>query len=317
MDKNDAYILTVYVAAPGTPTVKPEQPSESRGTSLTGHMYLETSHGADVRSAGWQPGDRIPGGGYLGDPVTTDTSTYVAPYYARTIEISEDQFNKIREYSANPVRYGLDSKYDAFSNSCTDFTWGALNHAGLHAKAVGIEFKNFEGIIQPTRNIHHIQSIEAPFPDSPLNKEDHNPMPKQTFEQWLYTSNDRALGEQVSKGVATLDAKHGRTPDEASERMCGSLFCLAKENGLSRVDHVLLSGPNAEGHTGTNVFVVQGEPSDPAHLRASMPTATAAQTPVHESMAQAERLTQTQQQVAQQQDHAQVQEQQAAAVRMG
>ena len=316
MDKNDAYTLTVYVAAPGTPLVNPEQPNESRGTSLTGHMYLETSHGADARSAGWQPGDRLPGGGYLGDPVTTDTSTYIAPYYARTIEISEEQFNRIREYSADPVRYGLDSKYDAISNSCTDFTWGALNHAGLHAKAVGIEFKNFEGVIQPARNVPHIQSIEAPFPDSPLNKEERNPLPKQTFEQWLYTSNDQALGGQISRGVAALDASHGRTPDETSERMCGSLFCLAKENGLSRVDHVLLSQASEQGHAGTNVFVVQGEPSDPAHLRASMPTAVAAQTPVHESMEQAQHISQSQQQVAMQ-EQSQVQEQQAAVQRMG
>ncbi|QNR97727.1 hypothetical protein ICJ04_02055 [Stenotrophomonas sp. 169] len=317
MERSDRYTLTIYVAARGTPMVDPDQPTRSRGTSRTGHMYLETAHGDDRRSAGWQPEDPIPGGGYLGGTSDDDVRSYVSPYYARTMEITQDQFEKIREYSEAPVEHGMGARYNSFYNSCTDYAWGALNHSGLHAKTLGVEFDNFEGIIQPTKNIPAIQSIEAPFPDSPLNKEDHNPMPKQTFEQWLYTSNDRALGEQVSKGVATLDAKHGRTPDEASERMCGSLFCLAKENGLSRVDHVLLSGPNAEGHTGTNVFVVQGEPSDPAHLRASMPTATAAQTPVHESMAQAERLTQTQQQVAQQQDHAQVQEQQDAAVRMG
>ncbi|QNR97725.1 hypothetical protein ICJ04_02045 [Stenotrophomonas sp. 169] len=279
-------------------------------------MYLKVAHGDDEQSMGWQP-DKHVNDVLMGRVSPDDVGTYKDPHYARTIEITQEQYDKLREFSKAPAAYGFDPSYNAFWNGCTDFTWGALNHAGLHAKSLGVEFNSFEGIIQPTKNIPAIQSIEAPFPDSPLNKEDHNPMPKQTFEQWLYTSNDRALGDQVSKGVATLDAAHGRTPDEASERMCGSLFCLAKENGLSRVDHVLLSGPNAEGHTGTNVFVVQGEPSDPAHLRASMPTATAAQTPVHESMAQAERLTQTQQQAAQQQDHAQVQEQQAAAVRMG
>ncbi len=309
MLQDDRYSVTVYVAAPGTPF-------KGGGTSLTGHMYLSTRHGSETRSYGFEPSETY-SVDKTGAVSHDDVATYQQPYYSRTMEITGEQYRKIQEFATAPAEHGFDRKYETFDNSCVDFTWGALNHAGLHAKAVGIEFKNFEGIIQPTRNIHHIQSIEAPFPNSPLNKEDHNPMPKQTFEQWLYTSNDRALGEQVSKGVATLDARHGRTPDEASERMCGSLFCLAKDSGLSRVDHVLLSGPNAEGHTGTNVFVVQGEPSDPAHLRASMPTATAAQTPVHESMAQAERLTQTQQQVAQQQDHAQVQEQQAAAVRMG
>lgn len=64
----------------------------------------------------------------------------------------------------------------------------------------------------------------------------------------------------VRRGVATLDASHGRTLDEASERMCGSLFCPARDNGLSRVDHVPLSQANAQGDRGTHVFVVQGDP---------------------------------------------------------
>lgn len=316
MDKNDRYTVTVYVAAPGTPLVDPEQAGESRGTSFTGHMYLETSHGADVRSAGWQLGDRLPGGGYLGDPVTTDTSTYVAPYYARTIEVSEEQFNRIREYSADPVSFGFDPKYDAFSNSCTDFAWGALNHAGLHATVGPVPFKSFEGILQPTKNIPAIESIKAPFPESDLNKVERNPMPERDWKQFLLSDNDRAMMDQVNRGVASLDAAHGRAADETSERMCGSLFCLAKENGLSRVDHVLLSQANEQGHAGTNVFVVQGDPSDPAHLRASMPTAVAAQTPVSESMEQAQQISQSQQQVAVQ-EQSQVQEQQAAVQRMG
>ena len=98
--------------------------------------------------------------------------------------------------------------------------------------------------------------------------------------------------------------------------MGGSLFCLAKENGLSRVDHVLLSQANEQGHAGANVFVVQVDPTDPAHLRASMPTAVAAQTPLSESMEQAQQISQSQQQVAVQ-EQSQVQEQQATVQRMG
>ncbi len=97
---------------------------------------------------------------------------------------------------------------------------------------------------------------------------------------------DHALYQQVRTGVATLDAKHGRTFDEASERMTASLLVLAKDNDLDRVDHVLLSNATADKPAGHTLFVVQGEPSDPAHQRAAMPTELAAQTSVEESMQQ-------------------------------
>ncbi|WP_369038654.1 zeta toxin family protein [Stenotrophomonas maltophilia] len=97
---------------------------------------------------------------------------------------------------------------------------------------------------------------------------------------------DHALYQQVREGVAALDAKHGRTFDEASERMTASLLVLAKDNDLNRVDHVLLSNATADRPAGHTLFVVQGEPSDPAHQRAAMPTELAAQTSVEESMQQ-------------------------------
>lgn len=97
---------------------------------------------------------------------------------------------------------------------------------------------------------------------------------------------DHVLYQQVREGVAALDAKHGRTFDEASERMTASLLVLAKDNDLDRVDHVLLSNATADKPAGHTLFVVQGEPSDPAHQRAAMPTELAAQTTVEESMQQ-------------------------------
>ncbi|MBJ7514743.1 MAG: hypothetical protein JHC82_00330 [Stenotrophomonas sp.] len=315
MDQNDRYTVTIYAAAPGTPLINSERPDAPRETSLTGHMYLKVSHGEEARSMGWQPGGRTPEG-YLGRVSPDDVDTYVDPYYARTIEVTREQYEKIQEFGRAPTRFGFDPSYNAFSNSCTDFTWGALNHAGLHANVGPVPFKEFEGIMQPAKNIPAIESIKAPFPDSDLNKVERNPMPERDGKQFLLSDNDRAMMDQVNRGVASLDATHGRTPDENSERMGGSLFCLAKENGLSRVDHVLLSQANEQGHAGTNVFVVQGDPSDPAHLRASMPTAVAAQTPLSESMEQAQQISQSQQQVAVQ-EQSQLQEQQAAAQRMG
>jgi len=97
---------------------------------------------------------------------------------------------------------------------------------------------------------------------------------------------DHALYQQIREGVEALDAKHGRSFDEVSERMTASLLVLAKDNDLERVDHVLVSNATREHPAGHTLFVVQGEPSNPAHQRAAMPTEMAAQTPVEESLQQ-------------------------------
>lgn len=97
---------------------------------------------------------------------------------------------------------------------------------------------------------------------------------------------DHALYQQIRDGVEALDAKHGRSFDEVSERMTASLLVLAKDNDLERVDHVLVSNATSEHPAGHTLFVVQGEPSNPAHQRAAMPTELAAQTSVEESLQQ-------------------------------
>jgi hypothetical protein len=92
------------------------------------------------------------------------------------------------------------------------------------------------------------------------------------------------LNQQIRRGVAALDAQHGRPFDQTSERLTASLTVLAREQGLQQVDHVLVSNATGNHPAGHNVFVVQGDPANPAHLRAMMPTALAAQTPVEQSM---------------------------------
>jgi hypothetical protein len=118
---------------------------------------------------------------------------------------------------------------------------------------------------------------------------------------------DYALVQQVREGVAAIDARQGRAPDENSERLTASVVALARQNGLERADHVLLSHQTADSPAGRNVFVVQGDPADPAHRRASMPTDVAVQTPVEQSLQRLEVVGQERQQQAlaqtQQQEH--------------
>ncbi len=133
-----------------------------------------------------------------------------------------------------------------------------------------------------------------------------------------------ALYRQVREQVEKLDENVGRSYDETSERLTISLMVLAKERGLERVDHVVLSNAVGDNPPGFNVFVVQGELDNPAHRRAAMPTEQAVQTPHEQSMERldvllqldAEREQQLSQQRQQEHDDMQ-QEMQTMAMHMG
>ncbi|CAD0359792.1 XVIPCD domain-containing protein [Xanthomonas hortorum] len=112
---------------------------------------------------------------------------------------------------------------------------------------------------------------------------------------------DHALYQQIKGGVEKLDAQHGREWDASSQRMTASLLVLAKEEGLTRVDHVLLNSPTDKLAAGEKVFLVQGTQSDPAHLRADMATMQAVQTPESQSFERVQSINQAQSQVREQQ----------------
>jgi hypothetical protein len=115
-----------------------------------------------------------------------------------------------------------------------------------------------------------------------------------------------ALHQQCVAGTQALDRQLGRSPDAASDCMAAGATDLAARSGLTRVDHVLLSERGRTAQAGELMFVVQGDPKDPAHLRAQMPTADAVRTPMavsFERLAEFDReqaLAQAQQQAARQ-----------------
>lgn len=303
------YSVTIYVAAPGTPLVR------SGGTSAAGHMYYAISDGKQERSYGFAPKEhgRSSGPGKVYD---TDLKDYKDPYYSRTIEITKDQYDKLREFGNDPAKYKFDMEYSGARNSCIDFTWGALNHAGLQRQTFfGIGDKGFEGDLKPLQNIDDIKTIKAPFPESPLNAEHQNKMPSRTFLQWLITEQEQGrdahdmtaglatgpgkegrsgrpdpLLSQAEEAVRRLEKGLGRDYDQSSACLAASAACLAKEHGLSRIDHVALSGDTGAVRQGEHLFVVQGGLNDPAHLRAHMRTDDALAKPVEQSLAQLQTL---------------------------
>ena len=252
----------------------------------------------------------------LGRVSDTDVRDYKDPYYSRTLEVSREQYEKLRAFGEAPQKSGFDMQYSGATNSCIDFTWGALNHAGLHRKStLGVGDKNFEGELKPLQNEDSIKSIPAPVPGSDLNKEHYNAKPEQTWLQKAI-SEVRSPGQQALPSEATaasekaqdplhaqaeaavlkLEQGLGRDYDANSAKLAASAACLAKENGLSRIDHVVLSEDSRKVRAGENLIVVQGALNDPAHLRAHMRTEDALSQPVEQSLAQLQSLSQDQRQ---------------------
>ncbi|WP_157499958.1 XVIPCD domain-containing protein [Lysobacter sp. Root983] len=87
-----------------------------------------------------------------------------------------------------------------------------------------------------------------------------------------------------------LDASLGREYDGSSACMAASAACLARRQGLTGIDHIVLSEAHGNVARGENIIVVQGELRDPAHRLASMKTSDAVSTPAANSIAQLNRL---------------------------
>ncbi|MGN6480818.1 XVIPCD domain-containing protein [Luteibacter sp.] len=88
---------------------------------------------------------------------------------------------------------------------------------------------------------------------------------------------DSALYAQATKGVHAIDAKMNRTPDQASENLSGAIAAQAKKDGLSRIDHVVLSDD------GSKAYAVQGDLNSPMKKMATVQTAEAVKTPLEQS----------------------------------
>jgi hypothetical protein len=297
------YTVSVFIAAPGTPL-------KDGGTSAAGHVYYEISNGRTKASYGFAPIDHgvATGAGMVYD---SDAGQYQQPFYTRTMEVSSEQYEKLKEFGDTPDAHGFSTAYHGATNSCIDFTWGALNHAGLHRTNMLFQKdKDFEGALKPLSNEEPIRSIRAPFPGSDLNREVHNRMPMRSLMQRIISEEGGSpalhslpanqlpainmavdpLLAQAREAMIRLEDGLGRDYDDKSECMAASAACLAKENGFSRIDHVVLSQATTTSRQGENVFVVQGDPSDPAHRRVHMPTAEALQTPAEESVRRLQNL---------------------------
>lgn len=225
--------ITLYTAMPGTPLVDPQ--GRPDGTSAAGHMWYEISDGPTQRSYGFAPKEHGassgPGKGYR-----TDTDAYQNPHYARTLEITDAQYAKLKEYGEAAVgeqwKY-FNGEYKGLSNSCVDFTWGALKHAGgfnIDRPAVtsgegtevtpaysGAIENRFEGQLQPARNKADLEQLAPPVPGSPLNRSQSNPPPDgRSVLQHLISENERS-GQPATTHQASQQSSQARQTSPAQQ----------------------------------------------------------------------------------------------------
>jgi hypothetical protein len=193
------YLVHIYIAAPGTPLKL-----DPYGTSTPGHMFYVIEHGAEKKSYGLAP---IKHGDFNGPGKVypDDVDNYHNPLYQRTLEITQVQYQQLKDFGSNPLQFGFRTYYADVRNNCVDFVWKALDVAGLNAtitvpapvtptngaKRV-VPRIHYEGRLKPTHNIRDVQSIQAPFPNSTHNREKRNAMPARDFKQWLLSENNHA-----------------------------------------------------------------------------------------------------------------------------
>jgi hypothetical protein len=132
------YVLTVYTAPPGTPegVYHPSTQTYTTESALVGHMYYTiTGPSGAVTSYGFAPEN--PGAGLAtvqGNVFHNDVGNYATPASdSVSINISQAQYDTLSNFGLSPSSYGFDdSKYNAFVNNCTDFTWAALEQIGIY-----------------------------------------------------------------------------------------------------------------------------------------------------------------------------------------
>ncbi|MCD9031458.1 hypothetical protein LDO32_06920 [Luteimonas sp. Y-2-2-4F] len=238
--KAGPYTVTIYVAAPGTPIRGPD--GEATQTSQAGHVYYSISDGKTENGYGFAPiesGMRGPG-----HVVRDEYEMYRNPAYARTMEITEAQYKSLQDYGEKGVakdeRY-FDLHYNGATNSCVDFTWGALNHAGLHRRielplGIGLTNKDYDGALKPLNNIEEFKRIPDPIPGSPHNRVQENALPERTLRQRLLSDNDSQPGLDQDSHHAATTATGGRAPFD--DPVLNQLHAALQRGDSDRLDEI-------------------------------------------------------------------------------
>ncbi|WP_266172185.1 peptidoglycan-binding domain-containing protein [Dyella subtropica] len=128
-----------------------------------------------------------------------------------------------------------------------------------------------DGIVGP-KTLEAIQ--KAAHPSQVSLADSHNP--------------GNAMYTQALQNVRAIDAARGRASDPMTNNFAGSLATAARTEGLSRIDHVVLSDD------GKRAFAVQGDLNSPFKRFAEVDVAQAVAKPLEQSSAEFQKVAQQQ-----------------------
>ncbi|HRF73387.1 MAG TPA: hypothetical protein PL117_11490, partial [Accumulibacter sp.] len=145
--------VTVYIAGRGTSLAE-------GGSSRAGHIwYVLVGAGGQTASYGFAPAQHGESSG-PGRVYSNDNTNYQSYEYAKTIDITQAQYDNIKSFSDNPGAFGFGMNYSGLSNSCVDFAWKAMEVGGLNPT-------KFQGNVWPTWNGDNFDDVFTPSNSSP------------------------------------------------------------------------------------------------------------------------------------------------------
>jgi Ca2+-binding RTX toxin-like protein len=115
-------------------------------------FQLDNGNGKPI-SFGFAPDLRHHGDPFApGKIYETDTEEYREKAYAKTIDITDAEYEAMKEFGAHPEKHGFSTQYNGLTNSCIDFAWRALEYAGISRAA-------YDGALWPVWNKKYLETV--------------------------------------------------------------------------------------------------------------------------------------------------------------
>jgi len=132
--------------------------------------------------------------------------------------------------------------------------------------------------VEKFQHAHHLtpDGVAGPNTLDALQKAVRSPQP--TLADATHPGN--GIYQQALDAVHRLDAQQGRAPDQRSDNLAAALVVAAQSNGMSRVDHVVLSDD------ASRAYAVQGDINSPLKRYTDVNVTQAIGTPVTQSSVQ-------------------------------
>lgn len=189
--------------------------------------------------------------------------------------------------SAVPELNAQDLNYPNYGFKVFGETVNSNSAYRTFGELMDVPVNDFPGRIEPgigNRMLSQERTEELRYREQPDQDRQRAPAPADPTRP---EPQDQAMLQQIRGKVEGLNGP-GQLDPADNDRVSASLYALAKQHNFGSVDQVSLSQQTKTAAAGENIFIVQGAAGDPAKLRAHMPTAEAAQTPVEQSFDKAQ-----------------------------